>query len=465
MDDGTKETTFGRWLRRLGLDRPELRAWAMYDWANSAMVTTIVAAIFPIYFQRVAAADLAPTIATQRFAVATTISLLLVALVAPVLGAIADSAPLKKSLLGMFLGLGVLSTAGMFFIHRGDWQLALVLFVAADIGACGSFVFYDALLRHVAREDEIDRVSTSGYALGYLGGGILLALNVAWIERPDWFGLATGSDLSEAELTLPTRLAFLSVSVWWLLFSLPLFLRVSEPPVESTEIRPGAAHVALSALGKLFQTFRRLRDYKDAILMLAAFLAYNDGIGTIIRLATIYGAEIGLDRAALVVSILVVQFVGVPCAILFGMLAGRFGPKRSIYAGLLVYLGITVFAYYLQTETQFFLIAVLVGLVQGGTQALSRSLFASMIPKRESTEFFAMFSLSEKFAGILGPAVFAAMVFLTGSSRNGILSVIGFFAAGGYLLTKVDVEKGRQRAQLADRQRISGTASAPDASP
>jgi UMF1 family MFS transporter len=450
MDDPATVSGIQRILQRLGLHRPELRAWAMYDWANSAMVTTIVTTVFPIYYLHVAAEQLAPAIATQRFAIATTISLLLVAVVAPLLGALADSAPVKKLFLGMFLTLGVLATGGMFFIHHGDWQLALGLFVLADIGACGSFIFYDALLRHVARDDEIDGVSTTGYALGYLGGGILLACNIAWIQNPQWFGLPSGSDLSEAQQTLPTRLAFLSVSLWWLVFAIPLFLRIAEPPIETAHHQASLPVLARSVAHRLMETYRSLREYKHALLMLAAFLAYNDGIGTIIRLAAIYGAEIGIDSAALIGSILVVQFVGIPCSILFGVLAGWIGTKRTIYSGLIVYLGITMLAYHLQNATQFFVLAVLVGLVQGGTQALSRSLFASMIPRKKSTEFFALFSLSEKFAGMLGPLFFTATVYLTGSSRNGILSVVIFFVAGGILLSKVDVEEGRRLARLAD---------------
>jgi UMF1 family MFS transporter len=340
----------------------------------------------------------------------------------------------------------------MFFIHRGDWQLALGLFVFADIGACGSMIFYDALLRHVAHDNEIDRVSTTAYALGYLGGGILLAFNIAWIERPHWFGLPSGINLSESRLTLPTRLAFLSVSVWWLVFSLPLFLKIAEPAVASANGRASLLTLAQSATRRLRDTYRQLRNYKHAVLMLVAFLAYNDGIGTIIRLAAIYGAEIGIEGGSLVLSILVVQFVGIPCSILFGFLAGWIGAKRTIHVGLVVYLGITVLAYFLRNATQFFLLAVLVGMVQGGTQALSRSLFASLVPKRQATEFFALFSLSEKFAGVLGPLLFAATVSITGSSRNGILSVIAFFVIGGILLHQVDVQEGRRLAQLVDNR-------------
>lgn len=436
-------------LEKLGLHRPELRAWAAYDWANSAMVTVIVSTVFPIYYLKVAAVNLDSTLATSRFSAATTLSLLLVAVVAPFLGALADSAPVKKVLLGFFLAVGAASTAAMFLIQHGDWELALILFVLADIGACGSFIFYDALLRHVAHDEEMDRVSTSAYALGYLGGGLLLTVNILWIQHPELFGLPHGPDLTAAQTTLPTRLAFVSVSAWWLVFALPLFFRVSEPALTNGS-QPGLTTIIGSSVRRMMNTFRDLREYRQALLMLLAFLAYNDGIGTIIRLAAIYGAEIGIEGGSLIASILIVQFVGIPCSIGFGMLAGRIGTKTAIYGGLIVYLGITVLAYFLQTATQFFVLAVLVGLVQGGTQALSRSLFASLIPKRESTGFFAFFSLSEKFAGILGPMFFTATVYLTGSSRNGILSVIAFFLVGGYLLSLVDVEEGRRFAQEKD---------------
>lgn len=434
----------GRLLKAIGLDRPELRAWAMYDWANSAMMTTIVAAVFPVYYQRVAANGLDPTIAVQRYAVATTISILAVAVLAPLLGAIADALPLKKRLLALFMSLGVASTAAMFFIGHGDWGLALVLFVGADVGACGSLIFYDALLRHIANDDEIDRVSAAGYALGYVGGGVLLAANIAWIQFPDWFGLPAGENLSPEQATLPTRLAFLSVAAWWLFFSIPLFRKVPEPAAVHATLN--LSSLFRSAGGRLFETFSRLREYKQAILMLAAFLLYNDGIGTIIRLAVIYGAEVGIEASDLIISILVVQFVGIPFAFLFGAAGARVGAKPAILFGIGVYLGIALLAFQMKTATHFFLLAILVGTVQGGTQALSRSLFASLIPKRKSTEFFALFSVSEKFAGILGPALFALIVNQTGSSRYGILSVISFFILGGAILAFVNVDQGRRSA-------------------
>ena len=434
-------------LARLGLDRPELRAWAMYDWANSAMVTIIVTSVFPIYFSSVAGAGLRPEVATFRFGAATTVGMLIIALLSPLLGAVADLAAVKKRMLGGFLVVGVLAVAAMWFIQRGDWLLAALLFVIANIGANGSYVFYDALLPHVAREDEMDRVSTAGYALGYLGGGLLLALNLAWIQRPDLFGLPTGSGLSEADRTLPVRLSFLTVAVWWLLFSVPLLRRVPEPPAALDVGERGGASVVWTAVLRLRNTVRELRGYKHAFVMLLAFLVYNDGIGTIIRMASIYGTELGIGQGALIASILLVQFVGIPFAFLFGGIAGRIGAKHTIFIGLAVYVAISVIGYQMRTAAHFLVLAVLVGMVQGGTQALSRSLFATMIPKHKSGEFFGIFAVFEKFAGIVGPAVFAVTIALTGSSRGAILSVVGFFVVGGGLLWLVDVEEGCRMAR------------------
>ena len=429
-------------LERLGLHRPELRAWAMYDWANSAFVTTIVAAVFPIYFNSVAGANLDPDVAAFRFAAATTIALAIVAVLAPILGAVADFAGTKKKMLGSFLGLGVMATACMFFIEQGDWQLGAGLFILANIGAAGSFVFYDSLLPHIASQQEMDRVSTAGYALGYLGGGLLLAINLAWIQRPELFGIE-GQGLA-------TRLSFLSVALWWLGFSIPLFRKVAEPvrKIEADEqIGDKPFRAAFVRLG---ETLREIRGYKQAFLMMLAFLVYNDGIGTIIRMATTYGTEIGLPQESLITALLLAQFVGIPFAFLFGQVAARIGAKQAILAALSVYMGISVFSYYITTAGEFYFLALLVGMVQGGAQALSRSLFASMIPRHKSSEFFGFFGVFEKFAGIAGPAVFGFMILATGSSRSAILSIVVFFIVGAALLARVDVEDGQRVAREAE---------------
>lgn len=431
-------------LNRLGLDRPELRAWAMYDWANSAFQTTIIASIFPIYFQKVVAVDLGGPLATERFAWATTIAILIVAIIAPVLGAIADYAGVKKRMLAVFVAFGATATAAMVGIGRGEWMLALVLFVIGNVGVAGSIVFYESLLPHIASQQELDRVSSAGYAIGYLGGGVLLAINVVMIQKPGWFGLA---DAGAA-----TRWAFASVAVWWVVFSVPLFLRVPEPKRLLEADETGGERPVTAALRRLAVTLRELRSYKQAFLLLLAFLLYNDGIQTIIRMATTYGAEIGLGEVAMITALLITQFVGIPCAFLFGMLAGRIGAKTAVFLGLAVYAGITILGYGLRTEGQFFALCVLVGTVQGGTQALSRSLFASMIPKDKSSEFFAFFGVFERYAGVLGPAIFAWTVSQTGSSRNAILSVIAFFVIGAAILSFVNVEDGRRAARLAEQR-------------
>ena len=434
----------------MGLDRPELRAWAMYDWAASAMQTTVMVAVFPIYFVKVAGAGLAEGGATQRLATVNTIALVLIALASPVLGAVSDYGGNKKRFIAAFMAVGAAAVAGLFFVHTGDLTLASWLFVLALIGVAGSFVFYEALLPHIARGRELDRVSTAGYALGYVGGGILLALNLAWLQKPAWFGLPAGPGLDESAATLPARLAFLSVAVWWLVFSIPLFRRVPEPParLEPDEQR-GQSPIRM-AFVRLGETFRELRGYRQAFLMLLAFLIYNDGIQTIIKMATAYGTELGIDQSALIGAILLVQFVGIPCSFLFGMLAGRIGAKRALFLGLLAYTAISILGYYMKTAAHFYVLAGLVGMVQGGTQALSRSLFASMIPQHKSGEFFGFFSVFEKFAGIFGPLIFAGTIAATGSSRNAILSVIGFFAVGAAILAFVDLDAGRREALAAD---------------
>ncbi|MEW6368166.1 MAG: MFS transporter [Acidobacteriota bacterium] len=438
-----KERARAPLAERFGLHRRELRAWAMYDWANSAFMTTIIAVVFPIYYAEVAADKLAPNAAAFRFSIATTIALTVVALISPLLGALADYAGIKKRLLFVFQSIGVTACALMVLIGRGDWLLALILFVLGNIGVSGAFTFYDSLLPHVARSDELDRVSTAGYALGYLGGGLLLALNLVIIEKPSWFGLADTATAS--------RLSFLSVAIWWALFSIPLFRRVPEPPRQLDEREGARRNALIAAFARLGGTFRELARFKQALLMLLAFLLYNDGINTIIRMASLYGAQIGIAQHHLILALLMVQFIGIPFAFLFGRMAAWVGAKRAVFISLAVYMVVSVLGYYMTTALHFYLLAILVGMVQGGSQALSRSLFATMIPRYKSSEFFGFFAVFEKFAGILGPLLFAAAVGQTGSSRAAILSIIFFFVVGAALLAFVNVPEGERLAREAER--------------
>jgi MFS transporter, UMF1 family len=425
-----------RLLARIGLNRPELRAWAMYDWANSAFQTTIITAVFPRFFSDYAAAGLDPTDATARFAWATTIAVTITALIGPVLGAIADIRGMKKTLLGVSMSVGIVATLLMATITRGDWMFAAIVFMVANIGIAASFVFYDSLLPHIAAPEEIDRVSTGAYAMGYLGGGLLLVVNLAWILAPARFGLA--------DSVAAIRLSFVSVAVWWFIFSLPLFFRVREPATRLESDEKSTDNSIRVAFVRLRETFHELRGYREAFLMLVAFLLYNDGIQTIIRMASIYGAEVGIDQNAQIAAFVLVQFVGVPCSFLFGAMADRIGAKRAVFIALAIYAGISLLGYFMTT------LAALVGTVQGGSQALSRSLFARMIPKHKSSEYFGFFAVFEKFAGIAGPALFAASVTLFHSSRAAVLSVLLFFVLGAVVLTRVDVAAGEAQAR-ADR--------------
>jgi UMF1 family MFS transporter len=428
-------------LDRLGLNRPELRAWAMYDWANSAFQSTVITAVFPPFFSSFAAAGLPPAIATARFAWATTIAVAMTAMLGPILGAIADYRAIKKRMLAIFVALGVVTTMAMATIGRGEWMYAALLFMISNIAIASSFVFYDSLLPHIAAPHEMDRVSTAGYAIGYFGGGILLVVNLLWILTPTTFGIP--------DTVAGIKLSFVSVGIWWLVFSVPLFRRVPEPPrVLEADERPNENPIR-AAFVRVWETFHELRGYRQAFLMLVAFLLYNDGIQTIIRMAAIYGAEIGIDQNAQIAAFVVVQFVGIPFSFLFGALASRIGAKTAIFLALGVYTGISVLGYFMTTAWQFFALAFLVGTVQGGSQALSRSLFARMIPKHKSSEYFGFFSVFEKFAGIAGPALFAVSVSLFGSSRAAVLSVIFFFVCGALVLTRVNVAEGEAHAREA----------------
>ena len=414
-------------------------SWCLYDWANSAFATTIMAAVLPVFYSSVAATDLSKTTASSYWGYTNTIAMLIVAFTAPVLGALADHSGMKKKFLAAFAALGILSTAGLVGVGRGDWLLASSLYILGMVGFSGGNNFYDSLLPHVAGDQEIDRISSWGYAMGYLGGGILLVFNLAMILKPQFFGLPNAE--------WGTRYSFLTVSIWWALFTIPLLKNVSEPPV--VRIAGESANPLRASLQRLSLTFRNLRRHREAFKFLMAFWLYNDGIGTIISMAVIFGAEIHIAQEHLIGSILAVQVVGVPCSILFGRIAGKIGTKNAIFAGLIIYTGISIGGYFLQTALHFWILAIFVGLVQGGTQALSRSLFGTLIPKSRSAEFYSFYDVSSKFAGIIGPAVFGIVGQMTGSSRLSILSLVVFFVVGGLLLITVDVKKGRQMVAQA----------------
>jgi len=420
--------------------RRTINAWCMYDWANSAFMTTVTTALFPIVFRTVAmTAGLHDHDATAYWGYTSSIALLLVALIAPLLGATADHTGGKKRYLGAFAAVGIVFTASLALITRDSdaWFLAAVLYVFAALGFAGGNVFYDSLLPHVARGNDIHRVSARGFALGYLGGGILLALNIAWIRWPHAFGLPNPQ--------IAVRASFLSVAVWWAAFSIPFFRRVPEPPVVR---RPGAAGAPLTeGFRRLAATFRDIRRYRHLGLFLFAYWAYTDGIGTMFRMATAYGHEIGIEPTDMITALIMIQTTAIPFTFLFGRLARVIGAKRSILLSLAVYGAVSVSAYFMTTSAHFYILALAIATVQGGSQALSRSLFGRMVPQHKTAEFFGFYSTSSKFAGVFGPLVFGLISQAAGGSRLSILSVIAFFIVGAILLARVDVEEGIRAAQ------------------
>lgn len=426
-------------LESLGLHKPELRAWALYDWANSAFVTTIGAVIMPIYFADVAADGLPSHVRTAYWGYTSGIAFMIVALIAPILGILSDYLGAKKKILAMFLVIGCTSSAGLYFVQKGDWILASLLFIGGNIGFAAGNVFYDSLLPHITSGDELDRLSSAGYALGYFGGGLLLVLNAAWIVSPETFGIPDAG--------LASRLSFLSVAVWWLAFSIPLFKRVSEPPAVSRRV-PG--NLISIAFKRLWSTFKKVSRFRNAFLFLVAFWLYNDGINTIIKMATIYGREIGIGRTELIGAMALVQFLGVPFTFLFGPLASRWGVKNGIMISLAVYCLISIFGFFMTTGTHFWLLAVMVAMVQGGSQALSRSFYARMVPKSQSAEFFAFFTVSAKFAGVFGPLLFGITSQLAGESRYSILILVVLFLSGMAILALVDPQQGAREALEAE---------------
>ena len=649
--------------------RRRIRAWTMYDWANSAFATTILAAVLPVYFSQVAGSTLpSATVATSYWSTGLSISLLLVAILSPILGTISDIMRGKKRFLAIFAGIGIISTSLLVLVGTGDWILASVLGIIGRIGFSGANTFYDALLPHVAKPEDQDAVSTRGYAMGYLGGGILLAINIVMIQ------LLPG--------TWGPRLSFLSVGIWWAIFSIPIFRRVPEPPAATARLTPGE-NVVSASFKRMRETIGDIRRYKELFKYLVSFLIYNDGIGTIIGVAAIYGAELGFGAVELVLALLLVQFAGIPYSLIFGRLpnpnekrrplflafivlnmillplvgilgarllpaglsgarpspflstatasgqglylsdsdairyngdwqtvsipgeeigqdtgvtllvasqpgtdfelpfngqsvkvvyaqgpdhgiwgiyiddqplidpdslkpaiidaynptvrydvsqsfkteaagehvlrvvnAGQKNPssqgntfsleslevlppsrksnlgiilgmilglelvclalsfligplflkkiaeqlttKRSILLALLVYSIVAIWGYFLDSVVEFWFLAWMVAIVQGGSQALSRSLYAAMSPAAKSGEFFGLFGIMEKFSAIIGPLLFAAAGLIFGSSRPAVLSLIVIFFIGGLLLTFVDVDEGKRVAQAEDAEFLKG---------
>ena len=416
--------------------------WAFYDWANSAYSTTVMAGFFPVFFKEYWNAGLSAVDSTFRLGMANSLASLTIVLMAPVLGAIADSMSRRKAMLFGFAFLGMLMTGGLYLVGQGDWMLAAVLYGISMIGFSGSNVFYDSLLPFVSDNEDVDRVSALGFSLGYLGGGLLLSVNVLMTMHPSWFGLV------DAESAV--RFSFLIVACWWMLFSMPLMLLVEEPRLPAND---SPVYYIGQGFVRIWHTLHEIRAMRNIWMFLIAYWLYIDGIDTIIRMAVDYGLSLGFDQNSLIAALLITQFVGFPSALAFGWLGSRYGPKAGIITGLLIYMVVTVWASLMSTATEFYVLALMIGLAQGGVQALSRSFYARMIPENRTAEFFGFYNMLGKFAAIIGPVMMGWVGILANSSRVGILSLLVLFVIGAMVLLKVD--PGAQNSPHALKRKSS----------
>ena len=407
--------------------RRPIWGWALYYWGNHAFTTSIITVFFPIFFKDYWSHGADVTVSTFRLGVANSIASLLVAVSAPALGAISDRAGLAKRFLAAAAFFGAAMVLALAWVAQGAWQWAAAFYVLASLGYFWGNVFGDSLLVRVAAPGRLDMTSAVGYFAGYLGGGLFLALGVAMSLRPHWFGLH--------DPVAAVRVLLVLTAIWWALFSLPLLFWV--PPPAAGAPRVGLAAAAREGLAQFIDTFRHIRAHKPVFVFLAAYWVYIDGVNTVIQMAVDYGKSIGFGTSDLIVAVLLVQFVGVPAALAAGRLGERIGPRRGILIGLAVYVAVSVYAAFMSRPAEFYVVAALVGLVQGGVQLLSRSYFARLVPPERAGEFFGFYNMLGEFAAIVGPLLVGTTSYLTGSPRLSILSVIVLFAAGAYLLTWV----------------------------
>ena len=401
--------------------------WAFYDWANSAFATTVMAGFFPIFFKSYWAAELQDAESTFIIGSANSIVGLFIAISAPIMGALADAGNSKKKLLVTFAAIGIIATGYLFFIPESSWRFAITFYAIGVIGFSGGNIFYDSLLVSVAKEDERNRVSSLGFSLGYLGGGLLFLLNVLMFSFPNAFGLN-----SQIEAVL---WSFLSVAIWWTIFSIPLVAGVKEPGVN--EKSKSLLQTSKDAFKSLRQTSQSISQYRSAVIFLLAYFLYMDGVDTIIRMSTSYGSDIGLSAQSMISALLLTQFIGFPATLVFGRYSDKFGHKQTLSFAIVVYIGVVLFSSQMDTAIEFFIMASVIGLVQGGVQAISRSYFSSLIPADKAAEFFGFYNFIGKSSVFIGPFMVSGIALITNSPSAGILSLLLLFIPGLILLRKV----------------------------
>ncbi len=416
--------------------RKSIWGWSLYDWANSAFATTVMSGFFPLFFKAYWANPNNPAESTFYLGWANSIASIFVAAMAPFLGAIADRGTAKKKFLILFAFLGIVMTGGLWIVAQGHWQMAVLLYVLATIGFSSSNIFYDSLLPGVASEKKVDYVSSLGFALGYIGGGILFLVNVLMYLKPELFGIPDGATA--------IRLSFVSVAVWWAVFTIPVWLWVDEPEI----YEPVGMGKAIGLGWKqLMDTLKDIRHLKVVGMFLLAYWLYIDGVDTIVRMAVDYGMTLGFPSSSLITALLMVQFIAFPAALLYNLFAKKIGIKPAILVGIGGYSVITFLGYFMSEQWHFYTLAAMIGLFQGGIQALSRSMYTRLIPAEKSAEFFGFYNMLGKFAAVIGPALMGTITLMTGNIRYGILSILILFLLGAYFFIKVDIEEGQRMAK------------------
>lgn len=409
------------------LTRRPVVAWALYDWANSAFALTVLAALFPVFLGDYWSDGADGATVTSRLAFVNGTASIVVALLAPLLGAIADRGGARKRFLFFFAMLGIVMTGGLAFVAAGDWPTALALYLAASVGFYGGNVFYDALMLNVAKPNEFEQVSAFGFGIGYGGSALLFTLNTWMILSPATFGLDSPATA--------IKVAFVLVAAWWLVFSMPVWLFVRE---ERSDALP-LLEAARTGYSQLVDTFHELRRYRAAFLFIIAFWLYIDAVHTLIQMATDFGRRLGFERDALITALLVTNFAGLPATLFFGWLGSRIGARPVIFIGLAVYVAVTIFALFMQTLTHFFVMAVAVGCVQGAVQGMSRAFFARLVPVAKSAQFFGFYNMIGKFAAIIGPFLVGFAATLSDNPRIAIAVLLPLFVSGAWLLARVPV--------------------------
>ena len=417
--------------------KKSILAWSLYDWANSAFATTVMAGFFPVFFKEYWSTTDNVTLSTWYLGLGNSIASILVAALAPFIGAIADRGTAKKKLLIFFAFLGIIATGGLWIVNQGHWQMAILFYIIASIGFMSGNIFYDALLPAVATKEKYDYASSLGYSLGYIGGGLLFLINVLMYLHPHYFGIA--------DEATAIRLSFISVAVWWAVFSIPLILFVKEPMIHDPI---GIFSSIKEGWSQLVSTLSKIRQFKVVVTFLMAYWLYIDGVDTIIRMAVDYGTSIGFPASSLITALLLVQFVAFPATLIYSRFASKIGIKNALYTAILGYTLITIFGAFVSKEWHFYVIAVFIACFQGGIQALSRSLYSRIIPKNQAAEFFGFYNMLGKFAAIIGPPMMGYIGLITGNPRIGILSIVILFILGGFILTKVDLQEGERISEF-----------------